>query len=436
MELLTRRPWERLAARAARPWSASQPTSLLFPLTWRGLLVGLLSAGALRLYGYGALDLVVFVVGNAGLALLALCGLAVGVAALVLRRRLRRGEAGAAGLATLDAGAWVRTGFALPDWRWLPLVALRWEWLEPAGVECRPHRLPERLAEEIRPTRRVLAHRLRRRVIAFDVFGLARAAFEHTAPAALTVLPDPGRLRQAPVVAALAGADGIPYPRGAPEGDRMEIRRYAPGDSVRDILWKTYARTRQLSVRRPERSALRSRRLVGYLVAGEGDEPAAAAARVALESGAFGEGWLFGADGTPAAAAELGPALEAIARSGEARGPTQLAAFLASREIEEGAHCVVFAPALAGPWVAEVARLARRHPGRISCVLGADGVARPRRPPPVWRRLFLEETPPAGAPAEELEEVTGELSRSGAPTLVVDRSSGRVSGQAALGAGL
>jgi hypothetical protein len=411
------------------------PLPLAFPLTWRGVLVAALSAGALRLYGYGALDLVVFVVGIAGLALVLLCALAVAGAALALRRRLRRGEAGSAGPATLDAGAWVRTGFSLPDWRWLPLVALRWEWLEPPGVECRPHRLAGRLAEEIRPLRRALASRLRRRVIAFDVFGLARAAFEHPAPAALTVLPDPGRLRQAPVVASLAGADGIPYPRGAPEGDRMEIRRYAPGDSVRDILWKTYARTRQLSVRRPERSVTRSRRLVAYLVAGEGDEPAAAAARVALESGAFGEGWIFGADGSPAAT-ELGPALAAIARSAEARGPTRLGAFLESGEVEEGAQCVVFAPALAGFWVAEVARLARRHPGRLSCVLGADGVARPRRPPPAWRRLLFDEPPPSGTPAEEIEEVAGELSRSGAPVLVLDRSSGRVSGPAALGAGL
>jgi uncharacterized protein (DUF58 family) len=216
----------------------------------------------------------------------------------------------------------------------------------------------------------------------------------------------------------------------------MEIRRYAPGDSVRDILWKTWARTRQLNVRRPERSVERSRRLVAYLVAGEGDEPAAAAARVALESGAFGEDWVFGADASPAAATELGAALEAIARSGEAGGPTRLAAFLEGAEVDPGAHCVVFAPALAGDWVAEVARLARRQPGRLSCVLGADGVARPPRARRAWRRLLLEEPRPAGAPAAELEEVVAALSRAGAPSLVVDRSTGRVSGRAALGAEL
>jgi uncharacterized protein (DUF58 family) len=398
--------------------------------------VGALSGGALHLYGYGALDLVVFVVGIAGLALLALCALAAAGAALALRRRLRRREAGAAGLARLDAGAWARTGFALPDWPWLPLVQVRWEWLEPRGVECRAHALAGRLAEEIRPTRRALASRLRRRVISADAFGLARVAFQHEVPAALTVLPDRGHLRQAPVLAALAGADGIPYPRGAPEGDRMEIRRYAPGDSVRDILWKAYARTRQLSVRRPERSVLRSRRLVAYLVAGEGDEPAAAAARVALESGALGEGWVFGADGSPGCATELAPALEAVARSGGASGPTRLCDFLDSAEVDSAAHCVVFAPALAGEWVAEVARLARREPGRLSCVLGADGVARPGRARPAWRRLLLEEPPSPGAPAAELDEVVAELSRSGAPILVVDRSSGRVSGRAAQGAGL
>jgi hypothetical protein len=83
-----------------------------------------------------------------------------------------------------------------------------------------------------------------------------------------------------------------------------------------------------------------------------------------------------------------------------------------------------------------VARLARSQPGRLSCVLGADGVARAPRNRPAWRRWLLDEPSPAGAPAEEIEEVVAELSRSGAPSLVVDRSTGRVSGRAAPGAGL
>ena len=47
----------------------------------------------------------------------------------------------------------------------------------------------------------------------------------------------------------------------------------------------------------PERAVAQTKRVVAYLATGARDEPAAAAARVALESGALGPGWAFGADG-------------------------------------------------------------------------------------------------------------------------------------------
>ena len=120
---------------------------------------------------------------------------------------------------------------------------------------------------------------------------------------------------------ALASGEGIAHPAGRPEGDRMEMRRYVPGDSPRHILWKAFARSRPLEVRTPERSVQRARRTLAYLVAGPDDEAAAAAARVALESSALGEAWLFGADGTDAPTDRLDAALRAIARSAGAREP-------------------------------------------------------------------------------------------------------------------
>ena len=82
------------------------------------------------------------------------------------------------------------------------------------------------------------------------------------------------------------------HPSGQPEGDRMEIRPYAPGDSVKNIIWKVYARSRQLNVRLPEHSVFQSKKTLAFLLTSENDEAAAAVARVALQSGALKTGLL------------------------------------------------------------------------------------------------------------------------------------------------
>ena len=69
------------------------------------------------------------------------------------------------------------------------------------------------------------------------------------------------------------------------------------GDSVKNIIWKVYARSRQLNVRLPEHSVFQSKKTLAFLLTSENDEAAAAVARVALQSGALGEDWAFGADG-------------------------------------------------------------------------------------------------------------------------------------------
>lgn len=205
----------------------------------------------------------------------------------------------------------------------------------------------------------------------------------------------------------------------------MEIRRYVPGDSVRNIMWKSYAHTRQLNVRTPERSVDRARKIVGYLVAGPFDEPAAAAARVALESGALGDRWVFGADGTQAAVDRLEPALQAIARSGSApEGATGLRGFLRSVGVGGDVHCVVFAPGRPGPWTPEVLRVAREHPEVLTFVLGVDGLVRAPPAQPLWRRLLWSDEPAPGVPVDEVAE----LLRSLGGGLVADRATGRTSG--------
>lgn len=422
------------------------------PPTWRGAILAAVSGLCLWLYAFGHLDLVLYVVGITGIALLAVASLVVGAAALWLRRRVPAAPDGArletpAGVRRVEAEVPVRTGWAVPALTWLPLVKVRWEWLAPADVEVRARPVDKVLREEVVARRRGHAPQVRRRLTVEDVFGLTRVSWVDVQPSPVTVLPFRGQLKHMPVIQSMTGAEGLPYPTGAPEGDRMEIRRYTPGDSVRHILWKTYARTRQLNVRLPERTIERTRKTIAYLLAGPDDEAAAAAARVALEAGALGDEWTFGADGTDGSTEDLETALEAIARSGSftagdpsangnRRSGSGLGAFLREVGNQGEAHCIVFAPSCTGPWTADVLEAVRDYPGALSFVLGTDGVRRDTARP-LWHRLLFAAEAPRGTRLEELGTLLRRLGTAGCPSLVVDRVTGRAFNQAqqqALGA--
>lgn len=403
------------------------------PMTARGVLVTFFAGISLWRFGFGTLDLLLFVIGISGLVLVVLSSLTIGGAAMYLYRRTVHGtlESG-----RLEAGSPIRTGFSMPALSRVPLVKLHWRWKNPRGVECRILPRDRRLVEEVVATRRCQVAAIRRRFTVEDAFGLARIAWEGEDPTPLTILPDVGRLRRMPVMHSLAAAEGMHHPAGAPEGDRMEIRRYVPGDSARHILWKTYARTRQLNVRVPERSIEIARKTVAYLLTGPDDEAAAAAARVALETGVFGFHWLFGADGTEQPADSLEPALQAIARSGSIGNGSNgsrshpaggLSSFLRNPEVRNEVHCIVFAPCRSGPWTEEALLAARNFSGAVSFVLGTDGLVR-HQTPPLWRRLLFAADEVDGTTTEELNDLLRTVAATGCPALVVDRRSGRTWG--------
>ncbi len=415
----------RAIERRARGWC---------PITGRGALVVAVSAGALWLYAYGELDLVVFALGFAGIVLVAIATLLTLFTVLGLRRRLQRPEhrhARAVRVARfIEAGERLDTGFALRLPRWLRLAGLSWSWRVPAEAPCSLREDDGRLAEAVRPQRRCEALRLVRAFSVSDAFGLSSLQWDDEVPAGLRVLPQVGRLRDVSLLPALTAADGTSHPAGEPEGDRMEIRRYVPGDSVRDILWKAYARTGQLNVRRPERSVTRQRRTVAYLVAARDDEPAAAAARVALESHVLGREWRFGADGTAEVCRDLATALEAIARSGSLESGDEAAgldAFLARAAGEGDTHCVVFVPGRDGAW-RERALLATRRHGISPTFLVAVDRALPLLPAPrpLWQRWLVAEGPPRGIPRDEVDDLARALAASGAAVQVVERETGTV----------
>ena len=285
------------------------------------------------------------------------------------------------------------------------------------------------LVEEIIPHRRCKTTRIVRLFTVSDVLGFCRYSWRQSQNAQLLVLPQCNTIRALPLLRSLTAEDGIPSPTGNPEGDRMEIRPYVPGDSVRNIMWKTYARNRQLNVRLAEKSVYHSNRTMAYLLSGTNDEAAAAVARVAVESGALGEDWSFSADGCETACEDIGTALDAIAASRALDEPFSygLDNFLKQTAAQTGTHCIVFAAAESDTWVQNLKHTVNTFHGQFSLVLATDGVENDISVK-YWQKLiFMQPGVKEGigkSGKSELELLLRDLHQSVESTLVVDRKTG------------
>ena len=152
-----------LVSRRERARGLFSQLAVLSPLTVRGFLVALLSGVFLWTHGYGALDLILFVVGVSGLALVSLCLIAVGVGALFVRRStapLERSDT-----QHLEAGTLHQTGFSRPGLQRLPLVHLSWQVERPAAVDAVQALEAEVLTEAVTPWRRCAAPALGERSV-------------------------------------------------------------------------------------------------------------------------------------------------------------------------------------------------------------------------------------------------------------------------------
>jgi len=416
------------------------------PLTMQGLVVVLIAVLALQRFGYGRMDLVVFALAVCALAIVSFSTIIVLLGGLILRNQLmhqlemRDLQRNQPTHIQVEAGYPNDTGFALHTMPWLPLIGISWEVMYPDAIETRNllSADEQEWEEQIRPLRRGRSNRVTRRFTVRDVLGFSRFSWRFTQPGELLALPQAGRIKALPLLRSLTSEDGIPDPGGNPEGDRMEIRPYVPGDSVRDIMWKVYARNRHLNVRLPERSVFHSNRTLAYLLSSADDEAAAAVARVAVESGALGEDWLFGADGSEGATSVRSDALERIAQSRALDGPLPygLDAFLQQHAGQGSLHCIVFAGANSAPWLPLLRATTTRFRVRFSVVLATDGFQDDRPPPLLQRLLFGKLRHRAGTMNADstsrgrLSTLLTQLGQLVESTLVVDRHTGQTfSGQ-------
>lgn len=406
----------------------------LFPFTAPGLIITAASALAFFFYGMERIDLILLGVGVVGLGVAGLSSCFTVIGAVLLWRSVR--HLPERDTVRLECGYWAETGFSVPNLWYLPFVAVSWRWTEPQA-RVRVKRQRGRAIEEVFPERRGLTNVIERHFEIGDIFGLCRISLRSTQTAPVQSMPWVGALRQMHIVRGMAGGDDISHPEGPADGDRYDMRHYNAGDPIRFVLWKVFAKSRELIVRTPERAISPSRKTAVYMVADTGDEPAAGAARTAIDVGAFGGDWVLGADGSAEVTKSKNHALELLARSAHTsaeQAGAGLAAFLQEAAPGALARAVVFVPPKPGPWLDRVAQTVRsegRKTSRISFVVGVDGIDRKsvrgrlaglvREMPQVGPRLH--ESPLSIANWTDLTEIVGKLGHN---VLIVDRIRGQM----------
>ena len=407
----------------------------LFPLTLQGLILLIVTALCLSVFGYGSMDLVVFALAICALAILIFCLFCSVISGVFVQQKIqkqvKKSERYCESI-KVEAGFPNETGFSIPTVNLLPLVKLSWKITFPDHIETRTRvDVNNYLVEEIIPGKRCLTNHINRQFTVSDVLGFCRYSWLQKQDISCMALPQTNSVKALPLLKSLTAEDGIPNPSGDPEGDRMEIRPYAPGDSVRNIMWKVYARNRQLNVRLAEKSVFHSKRTVAYLLSSEKDEAASAIARMALETGALGEDWAFAADGTEELCESLPGALKAVARSRvlESSFSYGLDKFLTKAVGQSGAHCIVFAAAEIAPWLTHLKNTIGRYSGQFSLVLATDGFQE-EASQQLWRKLLFQEATEPGMDSEtgssrsEMLQLLTELGQLVESTLVVDRKTG------------
>jgi uncharacterized protein (DUF58 family) len=385
-----------------------------FPVTLAGAGLVALCAAAFWYQGVASLDLVLLAGSVLLTVLVLLLGLATPVAALLVRKR----PPTFAEPVDLEVGRWRPTGFRLrPPRGWLFLVArAAWEGLE-AEV-----RLGAEGGEEVRPRRRALLDGVTRRLRVGDLMGLTECGWTESQAARVRILPPIVPLDPAAAFLGCVAGEDLPDPRGGPLGDRVDLRSYGPGDPLRLVLWKVYARTRKVFVRMPEKALEPSPRLCVYLPVDPQDGGAAALARTLLEEGRLGAGWRFGTDGSEDTQ-DLEKALDALARSGGWQGPSGLAPFLARAARDGFSTCLLLLPAREGGWVGAVEACLVSPPLRLHALFALDDWE--DHPPSRWERFLWKGSPGARTDPAGLLALHRRLVPTGTASTLVDLHSGQ-----------
>ncbi len=260
------------------------------PLTIFGLSTVILSTIGLRFLAIPQFDLVADILSKS--ILTALCLIL--ATALVLRIRLGRllraelqcGDP--LSISKLDVPAGITFfGSTLPPYFTLRVTRR----FDGPGVQSPWHLLKGKeplSGKRNSPDTIVFPHRGYWRVLALsidlrDALGLVSFRWEIPVNSAIEVGTNTIPIAPLPIVASSARAGDELQQNMERAGDPFDIKPYDPSDGVKRILWKTFARSGQLVVRRPEPSVIPEGELALYLIAGPEEDFIAGAAQGYLE---------------------------------------------------------------------------------------------------------------------------------------------------------
>lgn len=242
-----------------------------------------------------------------------------------------------------EVGQDLSTGLTLPGMGLSLLFNVRVRWLAPQALSHELARGEGGLLELVRFGRRGRVERAWRELMVEDIFGFCAVRWRWAQRADLTLLPRSSAASAAPLLQVQDGED-LYDPAGQPDGDLVELRRYQEGDPLKLVMWRLYARSRQLMVRTPERAQSLKRDLVAYLLADPTDEPSASTARAYLERGLLGDDFTLLADGCLGGATDLKGAMEHLLSSAAGEPLEALPQLLALPPARQRG-CVVFCSA-------------------------------------------------------------------------------------------
>jgi hypothetical protein len=111
-----------------------------------------------------------------------------------------------------------------------------------------------------------------------DIFGLTKRIWFSGSEATHEVAPPPVSISPLPIMAASAQIGDTETAQHTRSGDLFDIRSYQPGDSLKRILWKVYARSGDLVVREPEPAIIPEGEVAIYVLAQKREDLVASSA--------------------------------------------------------------------------------------------------------------------------------------------------------------
>jgi hypothetical protein len=397
----------------------------VFPLRVGAVVLFSIALSVVLVFSTKEADFLLYPAGLVAMLLVAVCTLIVTAGTFSLRRQIKLLAAGVP--ETLETHQPNGTGFRFSSMRnWLVLdVSL--EWVDPEGLEVTLEPIDGLLSEVVSAKERGRYTRVVRRFTVEDVFGLTRLSFDVAWSVGLRITPVAAK-QSAALAAGRAQGETLANPAGRAEGDLVEMRQYAHGDSMRHVLWKVYARTRKLLVRMPERALAPGPVSVAFFVAGKDDEASAGAARLYVEAGLLGADLLFSADGANAPARTARDALEQLVDSSSQRahGAESLDGLASQMDPARLTSCLIFAPSSDGPWRERLVGFIRRHGLDATIIIGVDEAGEAPKPATRFESLLFQPEPTLDSARPSLGKLREALESEGFPVRVLHRATGQV----------